>query len=438
MPIRNIVAITLIALVSLASYSVATKNRYARLFAETMELVEQEALREVPPEQLFDHAMDGMLGSLDQHSTYISGEDFKVFEEDMQQEFGGVGMYVDVEPDTERLVVLAPIPGTPAFQAGILSGDWIYSIDGQLTEGVDRNEAIKRMRGPAGQPVRVTVDRKGEKLEFELVRKVIPVPSVHGDWRNPDGSWVFHLEDHPRIGYFRLLQFGTNTADELEQAIHQEQDRIDAIILDLRNNGGGLLDAAVRICDYFLPPGKKIVATRGRGGRLIDEHFSADEPLVSVGLPLVILVNRNSASASEIVTACLQDHHRAIVVGERTWGKGTVQNVIPLNKGHSAVKLTTASYWRPSEKNIDREVAEAMDPPSDAWGVIPNPDYQLEMSEEQVFEDARQRSMRDLQGLNNGHAPLTEDDESAEPWVDRPLQRAIQAIVDRLKTRSAA
>lgn len=427
MPLRNIVTIVLVAMISLASYSVAAKNRYARLFAESLELIEQEALYASPADELFGKAMDGMLKSLDEHSAFISGDLYRVIEEDMHQQFGGVGMYVDNEPGTNNLVVLAPIPGTPAYEAGILSGDWIVDIDGTSTVGMDREDAIRLMRGPPGEPVTVTVDRNGEKLTFNLVRAAIPVPSVHGDWRNPDGSWVFHLKDHPRIGYFRLLQFGHNTADELQRAIEQERSQTSAIVLDLRNNAGGLLDGAVRICDMFLAPGKKVVSIRGRGGRLIQEYFSKDQPLVPIDTPVVIIVNRNSASASEIVAACLQDHGRAVVVGERTYGKGTVQNVIPLERGKSAIKLTTASYWRPSEKNIDRRVAERMDPPSNDWGVVPDDGYQVQQTEEEIFLDARMRNQRDLEGLQNGKTvPTFEPPE--EPWVDRPLQKALEAI----------
>ncbi len=434
MPLRNVVTIVLVAIVSLASYSVAAKNRYARLFAESLDLVEDEALYASPPDELFSKAMEGMLKSLDEHSAFISGDLYRVIEEDMHQQFGGVGMYVDNDPATNNLVVLAPIPGTPAFEAGIQSGDWIVDIDGTSTVGMAREDAIRLMRGPPGEPVTVTVDRDGEKLTFNLVRAAIPVPSVHGDWRQPDGSWEFHLKEHPRIGYFRLLQFGHNTADELQQAIQQERSRMGAMVLDLRNNPGGLLDGAVRICDMFLPPGKRVVSIRGRGGKLLQEYFSKDEPLVPIDLPVVIIVNRNSASASEIVAACLQDHQRAIVVGERTYGKGTVQNVIPLERGKSAIKLTTASYWRPSEKNIDRRVAERMDPPSNEWGVVPDKGYEVQQSEEDIFLDARMRNQRDLEGLQNGKAVPTFD-LPEEPWVDRPLEKALEAI-EQLQTGS--
>ncbi len=429
MPLRNLVAIGMCLLVSFVCYSVATKNRYANLFAEALGVVESEALREFPQRQLFDYALEGMMSKLDEHSMYISGDTFRLFDEDMKQKFGGVGMYVESDPEDGRLVVLAPIPGTPAFAAGILSGDWIKKIGDLSTDGMERSEAIRLMRGIQGEPVTVTMQRGERQWDVELVREAIPVPSVHGDWRQADGEWRYTLKDNPRIGYLRLLQFGSMSVDEMRSSLKALGRDSDALILDLRNNSGGLLAAAVQICDMFLGREQLIVSTRGRQGKIIKEFFSAESPIYDPAKPLVIIVNRNSASASEIVAACLQDYGRAVIVGEQSWGKGTVQHVIPIERGMSALKLTTASYWRPNGTNINRFDDEASE--SGIWGVQPAPDGFVELDEEALFENARQRNQRDLQGLI-GTVDQVEEVDSQEPYVDLPLQRAIDLIQKKL------
>lgn len=398
MPLRNLIIIAVALLVSLACYSVAAKNRYANLFAEVMNLIDQEALRPVAPEKLFTSAMDGMMAELDDHSAFIAGERFRKFDEDLKQEFGGVGMYVETNPITKRLFILAPLPDTPAFKAGLQIGDEIIEIDGQNVIGEDRTAAVKLLRGPVNQAVTVTVDRHGELLTKKIKRAAISVPSVSGDFRLPNGNWKYVLNEHPQLGYIRLSQFGEKSADEMEVVLNEITPNIDGLILDFRNNPGGLLDVAIEICDFFLPPKQVIVSTRGRNGKLSRPPvLSQTEPLVRPNLPIVILVNRYSASASEIVAGCLQDHNRAVIIGEQSYGKGTVQNVIPMQRGTSALKLTTASYWRPSGKHIDRHDDIAVE--TKTWGVQPDENYEIELSESDVFDELRYRSLRDLEGL---------------------------------------
>ena len=434
MPLRNLVVITLVALFSLACYSVASKNRYANLFAEALEVIDREALRDIPRRELFENAMDGMMTELDEHSMYISGDMFRAFDEDMKQEFGGVGIYVDNDPVSQRLIVLAPIPNTPAYKAGVRSGDWIQEISGKSTDGLARGDAVKLMRGPTGEPVTVKIERAGAAWEETLIREAIPVPSLHGDWRMASGKWRFTLKDHPEIAYFRLIQFGSMSVEEFESALEEVSDDAQGLILDLRNNSGGLLEAAIQISDLFLGDGKTIVSTRGRGGRLVEEMYSGSPAVFPKNKPIVVLVNRNSASASEIVAACLQDHGRAVVVGEQTWGKGTVQHVIPIERGLSALKLTTSSYWRPSGQNIDRFSEEALE--TGVWGVNPAEENRIELTKEVLFENARQRNQRDLQGLVGAPELQAEDLEGEQPHVDQPLQRAIDVIQEELQNKN--
>jgi carboxyl-terminal processing protease len=267
-----------------------------------------------------------------------------------------------------------------------------------------------------------------------LLRDVIQVDSVHGDWLNPDGSWDFFLKDHPHIGYIRLSQFGDRTVNEFRSAVQKVNGSIDCLIIDLRLNSGGLLDAAVSVCSMFLPKGTMVVEIRSRneGNNKINTNES---PILPGDLPIVVLINRHSASASEIVAACLQDHGRATIIGERSYGKGTVQNVIPLERGRSAIKLTTASYWRPSGVNIDKNHASRNK--LKKWGVLPDPGFEFEFTEEDIFQEARNRNIRDLEGIQNGRPKPVEDppagnEEPSPPFVDRSLQKAIEFLLSKI------
>jgi carboxyl-terminal processing protease len=393
MPMRNLVSIFLAAIVSYGCYSVAVKKQgYASKFAEVVDLVQREALHEFTDEELFDDAIGGLMGSLDEHSMYFSGRDFEEFDNDLKQQFGGVGMYVDINPANDRLTVMSPIPSSPAQRAGVRSGDIIDEIDGVSTKNMTRNDAVEKMRGPIETSVTVTFLRGDKQLERTLTRKLIPVPSVRGDRRNEDASWKYFLEGHERIGYVHVIQFGEKTSAELAGILQKLDKTTDALIVDLRNNTGGYMDSAIEVSDMFLDGKYKIIETRRRGGVLEDEYFTRKGCWYSMNKPVVFLVNRFSASASEIVSACLQDHGRAVVVGERTWGKGTVQNVIPIDRGRSALKLTVASYWRPSGENIDRSVSELRN--SQDWGVKPNNGFEIKLTEEQLFDNMRMRNQR--------------------------------------------
>jgi carboxyl-terminal processing protease len=222
----------------------------------------------------------------------------------------------------------------------------------------------------------------------------------------------------------------------MREAITAIADDVEALIFDLRNNTGGVLDGAIEICDLFLEPGKLIVSTKGRNNTLLSRHVAREKPLFPTDKPVVVLVNRESASASEIVAACLQDHQRAVVAGESTWGKGTVQNVIPMQRGRSALKLTTASYWRPSGRYIDRYDEQAKT--SGVWGVQPDAELKLELSEEEIFANRRRRSLLDLRGLVDPQDLIDRDEEILTEAADRPLQRSIDFLMKQIDQRAAA
>jgi carboxyl-terminal processing protease len=403
-------------------YQKARYSRYTSVLAEAMAHVEDRYVEPVDRRTLFEGAMKGMFAGLDQYSDYISPADLQELQEAiLTQQFGGVGIEVLLDQETNRLTVLSPLFGTPAFRAGIKAGDTILAIDGRSTEGMSLEDAVQVMRGEPGSIVQLRMLPLGSETaeNIPIERAVIKVESVVGDARGPDGRWQFALEDEPTIGYVQLTTFGEKTARDLVDAVTGTDPPIKALILDLRGNAGGLLDAAVDVADLFVDEGQ-IVTTRDRYGNITRNGlYTAHPQATRFRMPVAILVDRYSASASEIVAACLQDHQRAKIIGERTWGKGTVQNVIPIEAGQSALKLTTSSYWRPSLRNIHRGSRSQQD---DDWGVKPSPGYEIDLTDEQYTELVVARRQRYLSRLRARH----NDDQSAEKTAGKAAQNPAQ------------
>lgn len=445
MPLRNLTIILISVVLSLVCYQKAQHGRYLSVLSDAMRLIETYYLEPVEERELFEHAMDGLVSGLDQYSAYISPEEFQRVEESLDQEFGGVGIEVEKESDEHPLIVLSPIFDAPAYRAGIRAGDAILEINGVPTVGMTLKDAVEHMRGKPGTQVQLKIQHADteEAVDVTVTREIIVVDSVLGDTRQPDGSWDYHLAENPDIGYLRLATFGKHTAGELQAAIQEELDGdtpFRAIILDLRGNAGGLLDAAVEVCDMFLDEGV-IVSTRGRDGEIRSSYSATPGTVIPNDLPVVVLVNKYSASAAEIVAACLQDYHRAVVIGTRTYGKGTVQNIFELEGGRSALKLTTAGYTRPSGKNIHRTADATED---DDWGVHPDPGFEVELTDEQLRAVAEQRRRRDVL------VPITSkpepEDSSEQPGEqkqgdeeveDLQLRRAIEYLEKQLASASA-
>ncbi|MEZ6112077.1 MAG: S41 family peptidase [Pirellulaceae bacterium] len=394
MPARNLVIVLLTAIVALACNQKVQRYRYANTITEAVTTIEQRYVEPVDPRRLFEDAMSGMVQRLDPYSSYISADRYQQFQESLNQEFGGIGIMVEGPPRVPRMTVATPLVGTPAYRAGMVAGDIILEIDGQSTEGMSLEDAVKLMRGEKGSPVNLLVQHPGseETQAMTILRDTIPVESVLGDRRRPDGSWEYVLEDEPSIGYIRITTFGERTVSELRDVLQAADPAIKAWILDMRGNAGGLLHSAVETCDLFIDEGT-IVSTRGRGGRIQQEFFATTDMAIDPSTPVVVLSDRFSASAAEIVAACLQDHNRAVVVGERSFGKGTVQNILELDRGRSALKLTTARYWRPSGQNIHRVEGASED---DEWGVRPNEGMEVKLEEEEYTQVRIQRRERDL------------------------------------------
>jgi carboxyl-terminal processing protease len=362
-----------------------------KLLADTVDQVDRNYVKEVDRRELIEAAIRGVINKLDPYSAYIGPEELAQFRSSVDNEFGGIGIHVSV--DDGDLKVLSPIYGTPAYRAGIQAGDRIVEIEGKSTEGIQPDDAIRWMKGAEGTKVSISVVHAGttKREKFTLTRERVHVETVLGDRRKADDHWEFMYDEKSHIGYIRISAFSQETAKELRTALDDLKRRdVRGLVLDLRFNPGGLLRSAIEVSNLFISSGR-IVSTKGRNTpeRIWEAHGSA----VFEGLPLVILVNHYSASASEIVSACLQDHKRALVMGERTWGKGSVQNIIELENGRSALKLTTAAYKRPSGKNIHR-FPDSKD--KDEWGVMPDLGYELGLNEHETHELLVDRRNRDI------------------------------------------
>jgi carboxyl-terminal processing protease len=310
------------------------------LFSNAMTIVQSEYVEEVEPKKLVYGALEGLLSSLDSYSQFMDPDSFKEMEIDTRGEFGGLGIEIGIRDGV--LTIIAPIDGTPAEKAGLKAGDKIVKIDGGLTRGLKLTEAVKKLRGKPGTKVALTVLREGEGklLDFTITRNIIKIKSV---------KLAKVLTDD--IGYIRLVEFQENTPRELvTQLSGLKKEGMKALILDLRNNPGGLLDVSYKVADKFLPPGKTVVLLKGRIPEQNKEYKSSGKKSFT-DFPMVVLVNEGSASASEIVAGAIQDNKRGIILGTKTFGKGSVQTVLPLKDG-SAVRLTTAAYYTPAGRII--------------------------------------------------------------------------------------
>ena len=314
-----------------------------KIFNEVLDIVEKNYVEEVKQKKLIDEAVNGMIKSLDPHSAYLTPDQYKELQVDTSGTFGGLGIVISMQND--QLTVVSPIEDTPAFKAGLKAGDRIVKIDGQITKGMSIQDAVKKMRGPENTKVTLTILRKDmkEPKDYEIVRAVIKIKSVK------------HNVYDDNIGYIRISAFQESTVDELKKALQQVNGKskdLKGIVIDVRNNPGGLLDQAVKASDAFLKSGT-IVSTKGRV-KAIESKFVAKDDGSEPTCPIVVLVNEGTASASEILSGALQDNGRAIVLGMPTFGKGSVQTVIPLEDG-SALKLTTAKYYTPKGRSIQAE-----------------------------------------------------------------------------------
>jgi carboxyl-terminal processing protease len=311
------------------------------LFSEVLETIKKDYVEEVDQAEVMDSAINGVLQSLDPYSAYMSPKSFDSMRTDTKGEFGGLGIEIGMESGVVK--VIAPIDDTPAANAGIKSGDYIVKINGEQVQGKSLTEAVDLMRGPIGSEINLTVRRKNVKkaIDFKIKRAVIEVKSVVAKI----------IGEKKKVGYLRLKSFNENSYEQLSKNINEfeKRNKLNGYILDLRNNPGGLLSQAISITDLFLNDGE-IVSTKGRKITETRRFFSTKGDNIN-GKPLIVIINNGSASASEIVSGALKDHKRAIILGERTYGKGSVQSIIPLKNG-GGIRLTISKYYLPSGKSI--------------------------------------------------------------------------------------
>jgi carboxyl-terminal processing protease len=423
MPRRNFAIIVVMLLVALFCAFRVQTNPYQRILCESMNVVKRNALEEVDEKQLYEGAMAGMMNSLsDEYSYYMPPLVQQEMNRELDAKFGGIGVEISLDPKTRELIVLSPMLDSPAYRAGVLAGDKVLRINEKSTQGMSLNDASELLRGPLGDKIKLTVLHRGEEkpCDLEMVRAEIHIQTVLGDTRDAKGVWNYFLPGTDKIAYVRVISFSVDTAAELEQTLTSlAKENMKGLILDLRDNPGGLLPAACDICDLFLKKGDPIVSTRGRDKKII-EAFNATGDGQFKEIPLVVLVNQNSASASEIVAACLQDCRRAAIVGQRSFGKGTVQQIIELEKDCGAIRLTTASYWRPSGANIHRK-HDASE--NDQWGVQPDPECKMTVDGDDWKKLFEWRRKRDVQRTDD--AP-----EIAEEYrtADRQLEKAVEVL----------
>jgi carboxyl-terminal processing protease len=434
---RNLLILLLATLISYACYVRGEQNPYARYVADGLAAIKQGSLEDVPARELFSAAMQGMVGALarhgDEHSQYLPEEEADPLRTDIRQQFGGIGVRIGFEEEPPRLMIVGPPdPGTPADRANLLPGDQILAIDERSTEGLNIVEVLRRMRGEPGTKIKLLIQQEHapQPRSVELVREVINIESILGDRRGVEGPWEFRLAGEPRIAHIRIASFGDRTAMEFAGALDSVLAAgAAAVVLDLRDNAGGALDAAVAICEMLLPAEKVIVETRGRDQSL-RKRYATSAGGQHLDLPVAVVVNRNSASAAEIVAACLQDYGRAVVVGERTYGKGTVQQLVPLESGRSLLKLTWASFWRPSGTRIHRIAGSAAD---DTWGVLPDSGYERKLSPEEYAAFRKYRTERDTAGPHPpSSASETEAPAAAADYTDEQLQLAVENLRGKL------
>ncbi|MBX3432147.1 MAG: PDZ domain-containing protein [Pirellulales bacterium] len=456
MPRRNVALLLLVALVAYACYVRAEQNPYARYVAAGFSVIDRWALYNEPSGQIADHdprrfdqelydaAMTEMVKVLqsrgDEHSQFIPAEQRDRYSELITQEFVGIGIRFHILGDPPLPTVLGPPEvGSPAAIAGLHSGDRIAAVDGKPTTGLNEIEVASLVRGPSGSRVTLSVQRdQAEPLEIVVERSLIVTESVIGEVRIPDGGWQYRLPDRPGLAYVRIIKFGDKTLAELETILARladEPEGLDGLTIDLRGNPGGSLEAAVGVSDLFLRAGRPIVTTRGRRGE-IEERFVSTEAGDHSYLPIAAIIDQDSASASEILAAALQDYDRADVVGTRSYGKGTVQRVMRLEGGRSLLKLTSATYWRPSGKNIHRMPEDDDDA---QWGVAPTPgcEVKLDKDELKIWNNYRLRratigASDDLQlvaKLNSADGEVPDD------YIDRALELAAERLVARVEER---
>ncbi len=418
-----------------------------RVLIDLIDNVSRNYVHSMTREELIQAAIEGVTSKLDPYSYYIGGKDMEGFRRNMNSCFGGVGMAVDVI--NGKTTVVAPLVGMPAYRAGVHCGDVILEIDGKSLEGMKIDEVMNLLSGEIGSQVKLRIQRIGkrEPIEMTVEREMILMETVFGFDRNADDSWNYWLDQKNGVAYIHVTEFRDETANEIRKILKQLQQKaktetrtetetnteskvekspLRALILDLRFNPGGNFNVAVEMCNMFISEG---IIVSAKGKNTVEEVWRATPEMeIPASVPMVILLNSYSASASEVFSACLQDHNRAVIVGERSYGKGVIQSVLPFEGGNSNLKLTTAGYYSPNGRNIHREEGAGE---TDEWGVKPTDEHlvQTSMEEDEMF--LRDRHRRGTLKTHND-LPTTKNPAS---YRDLQLEKALSVMYNTLKLR---
>lgn len=433
-------------IISLISYRSITRNPQARQVEDVLEKIQDYYVEDPQDEQLGMAAITGLLKELDDpNSSYIRSSKSADFQNRLDGVFGGIGIEPWLDPNKERLVVQFPLPNSPAAKAGIRSGDEIVKIDGEEVAKLKFQGAIQKIRGKPGSELTLTIKRAGLKEPFELKpfeRELITETSVIGYERDRSGAWSYRLREDARIAYVRLTQFGKHTTDELREVLTKlKAEGFSALILDLRGNPGGYLQNATEISNFFLESGE-IVRIEGRNPE-VAKSFRAQPSEQLVTEPMVVLIDRDSASASEIVAAALMDQERATIIGERSFGKGTVQHVLHLpprgddQDREPILKLTVAYYYRPNGHNIHRRKNASE---NDEWGVTPLEEFRQQLTDDELEHMSEWQQQRERRGLKLPDPAATDKVQEpeapasilSEPTPDAHLRRALEHLRTKL------
>jgi len=393
-------------------------------------------VEKVDEQKLLNGALNGMLAQLDPYSNYFTRDELTAFERGTTGKFSGVGAEMALDSATGFFMVISPVEDSPALKAGMLAGDRITKIDGEPVDGQNFKELVTKIGGLPGSQIKMTVIHQGGKtpVDLTITREVVQIHSVKGSKHTADGKggWDFLIDPQRRIAYVRITNFAETTTDDLDKALLPliaSDKGLRGVILDLRFDPGGLLNAGVGVADRFLDEGV-IVTTRGRDGKITSEADAKKEGTYP-RIPLVVLINKYSASASEVVAGALRDHNRAVLIGERSFGKGSVQNLITLNEGEAALKLTTQYYYLPSGVNIMKKKD------SKTWGVDPDSAFLMPYTDEennQLLQGWRDAEIiRPAAETQPATAPAatgaTQPATRPEPFIDRQLQRGLDVLI---------
>ena len=378
--------------------------RQLALFGDVFQRVKTSYVEEKTDQELIVSAINGMLNSLDPHSSFLPEENYKKMRVETSGKFGGLG--VEITTENGMVKVVSPIDDTPAFKAGLQSGDFIIGANEESLVGLPLNEAVEKLRGPIGSKIIITIQRgQDEPFDVSIIREEIKIKSVRSEVFND-------------VGYIRISKFTEQTNPGLLQAVNDlnqvSKKELKGYVLDLRNNPGGLLSQSIKVADAFLDQGE-IVSTRGRSGSDISHAYASEGDIIK-GQPLVVLINSGSASASEIVAGALKDHKRAIIMGNRSFGKGSVQSIIAM-PGHGAIRLTTARYYTPSGVSIQSK------------GIVPDIEVELARIEEIIGGDVREENLKGALDAREEQSDSGADEEDRkQPEIDFQLARAIDLI----------